>query len=248
MTSHQLACIYEVRDQINSLHSIPTTYGRLLEDRLVIACSEFNRHDRSKNPRSTREIKARHAQKKAHKVYLHVLDEDPQIFLPFLLIINTDTGCGGFDLTRFCEHHVKRASLHLSRANRAILRDIARRRGIGSSIAFQKLIQALFPTTTASESPTTTADGPEAWRYQAAVLEVVRSQFAISVCEAIAKAPAVGESVQYSTRTTTGSVRMEFPSFNTEDCILWLHVGDVELFESVLFPATFRIQESGNGK
>lgn len=77
----------------------------------------------------------------------------------------------------------------------------------------------------------------------------MRSQFAVGVGEAIAKASAVSENIQYSTPTTTGAVRMDFPPINSEDCILWLDVGDVNLFESVLFPGGLRLQDlSHSGK
>ncbi|KAK3947773.1 hypothetical protein QBC32DRAFT_353413 [Pseudoneurospora amorphoporcata] len=39
---------------------------------------------------------------------------------------------------------------------------------------------------------------------------------------------------------------MDFPFVDKEDCILWLNIGDVDLFEKVLFPAGCRIQESGH--
>lgn len=101
---------------------------------------------------------------------------------------------------------------------RSSLRTSPRRHGIGDSIAFQKLIHALFPATPSTAtavdgSPTTTtADGPKPWRFDGARLEVVRSQFAVGVSEAICKAPARCGNGQFSTRTTTGSVWMDFPS------------------------------------
>ncbi|KAI1134809.1 hypothetical protein F5Y05DRAFT_416966 [Hypoxylon sp. FL0543] len=246
MTSYQLASIYEIRDQINRLRSIPTAYYKVLEDRLVIACGEFKRQDRSEKPRSLGQIKARHAQKKANEVYLRILDEDPQIFLPFIVAISTNASCAGFDLKRFLELHDKRANLCLGTAGRATLQNIARRRGIESSIAFERLIQSLFPNAESLDGPITTAEGPEAWHYKGAMVGSVRSEFALGVCEAISKAPLVGESAQYSTQATTGSVRMDFPSINSQDCILLLDVGDVDHFESVLFPTAFRMPALSN--
>lgn len=251
MTAHRLACMYKLRDRINELRSIPTTYRALLERRLVIACSEFKRQGRGEAVRSTREIKARHAEKRAHKLYLDVLDEDPQIFIPFLLVVDADTACVKYDLGLFRQRHDQRAKTRLGDADKVILEDIARRHGIGDSIAFQKLIRALFPATPSTAtavdgSPTTTADGPKPWRFNGSPLEVVRSQFAVGVFEAICKAPAKCGNDQFSTRTTTGSVWMDFPSVDSEDCILWLDIGDVDLFEKVLFPAGLCTQESGH--
>ncbi|KAI0837863.1 hypothetical protein F5Y06DRAFT_287694 [Hypoxylon sp. FL0890] len=246
MASYQLASIYEIRDRIKRFQSIQTTCYKVLEDRLVIACGKFKRQDRREKPRSPGQTKARHARKKAHEVYLHILDEDPQIFLPFLVAVSTDTGCVGLDLKRFFEFHDQRANLSPGTADRAILQDIARRRQIESTIAFKRLIRALFPTSMLLDDPITTADNPEAWHYKAAMVESVHSKFAVGVCEAFAKAPAVGESAQYSNQVTTGSVRMVVPSINNQNCILLLDLGDVALFESVLYLMTFRIQELGH--
>ncbi|KAJ4341923.1 hypothetical protein N0V85_009854, partial [Neurospora sp. IMI 360204] len=174
-----------------------------------------------------------------------------------------------------------RVKIRLGNADKVFLEDIARRHGIGGSIAFQKLIHALFPATprtatavdggptTIADDPTTIADGPKPsttprtatavdggpttiaddpkpWRFNGALLDVVRSQFTVGIFEAICKAPAKCGNVQFSTRATTGSVWMDFPFVDKEDCILWLDIGDVDLFEKVLFPAGCRIQESGH--
>lgn len=87
------------------------------------------------------------------------MDEDPHIFIPFLLAVNSNTGCVKFKIDRFHEQHDQRASLDLDEAGSVALQQITRRRGISSSIAFQKLIHALFPTYT---TPTTPATSPEA--------------------------------------------------------------------------------------
>lgn len=251
MTPHQLASIYKLRDQLNNLNSIPTRYRSLLEHRLIIACSEFKRQDRGKAVRPHRENKTRHVEKRAHKLYLDVLDVDPQIFIPFLLIVNTNTACVKYKLELFRQHHNQRVKIRLGNADKIFLKDIARRHGIGGSIAFQKLIHALFPATPRTATavdggPSTTADDTESWRFNGPHLDAVRIQFTVGVYEAIRKAPARRENVQFSTRTTTGSVWMGFPSVDREDCFLCMDIGDVDLFKKVLFPAGCRIQESGH--
>jgi hypothetical protein len=71
-------------------------------------------------------------------------------------------------------------------------------------------------TMTALESLSTTADGPKSWRYDGARLEVVRSHLASDVCDAVAKAPVVGEGIRYPTSTTTASIGMNVLSINSE--------------------------------
>lgn len=274
METRQLDRIYKLRDEINQLNSIPTTYHSLLEHRLNIACSQLERQDRGKETQSPKIYRTRHEEKRAHKLYLGVLDEDPQIFIPFLLIVKTNTVCARYKLEMFRQHHNQRVEIRLGNADKVLLEDIARRRRINGSPAFQKLIHALFPatprtataidggpTTTADDPkpsttprtatavdgrPTTIADDPKPWRFNGPCLDAVRSQFAVGIFEAICKAPAECGNVEFSTRTTTGSVGMDLPSKNNLDCILWLNIGDVDLFEKVLFPAGCRIQESGH--
>ncbi|KAI1370203.1 hypothetical protein F4677DRAFT_439044 [Hypoxylon crocopeplum] len=85
MTSRQLTHINELIEALARQQTIPPSHLATLEERLVIACKSRNRQLRGIERRSRREIRYRYKQNKAQKVYLNVLDENPHLFLPFLL-------------------------------------------------------------------------------------------------------------------------------------------------------------------
>lgn len=123
MASYQLASSYKIRDQLNHHGAIPVAYQSVLEERLVLVCTELKRQERSRAPRPAGEIRAQHfRRKKTRQDYLGVLGEDPHIFLPFLLAIDTDRSGCEFDLPRFREQHVgRKTALRLSEAARTVL-------------------------------------------------------------------------------------------------------------------------------
>jgi hypothetical protein len=128
--------------------TIPSDSLGTLEERLVVACKVRNRNSRSPNgialPRQ--EIKSKSLQKKAQKVYLKVLDEAPQTFLPFILV-SSPKACQSFATDDFIQKHRTDTVLQLTEGNKRFFEDIAIRHNITESRYYLEVIKQLFPDT-----------------------------------------------------------------------------------------------------
>lgn len=132
--------VFEILADINKHQTIPAVHRDILEERLVIACKPVVRQRRMEG-RPRRDIRSHFRQKKAHQVYLNVLDKDPGAFLPFLLGISPKV-CETFDISSF---NVQKSSIHLGDDAKLLLEDIAKRREINQSPHYKRLIELLFP-------------------------------------------------------------------------------------------------------
>jgi hypothetical protein len=84
---------------------IPATYLETLKERLIITFKPpAGRSKRSKIPRSNREYRVRYRAKKAHQVYLEILEDYPHIYIPFILAVSPES-CECFDLEEFRQKH-----------------------------------------------------------------------------------------------------------------------------------------------
>ena len=137
--------IYNVHKEIRKRGAIPSHRHKELEDRLVIACKESQRQPRAEVPRERKEILAKARQKKAHKLYLQVLDEDCHIFLAFILAISP-RACCSFNLDSFFRHYEGRqCKLQLGIETKGLLDEIASRRGLIRNPHLDKLMKLVFP-------------------------------------------------------------------------------------------------------
>jgi hypothetical protein len=143
MSSQHSSRINKVLKDIGRRQTIPSNYRATLEKRLVIACKPLTRQPRGKVRRSRSDILSHHKQKKANNVYLEVLDEDPHLFLPFILAISP-SACGTFDASELCQRLKQEHPIQLRNDAKIVLDDIANENGIIGSPHYKKLIQDLF--------------------------------------------------------------------------------------------------------
>lgn len=144
MASSKSSHIYEILGQLNRRQTIPSFHREALEERLVISCKPLGRQQRRKVRRTQQEIRSHYKQRKAQKVYLEVLDEDPHVFLPFILAISPKA-CESFDISGFCQCHKKCKRIYLSNDAKTIFEDIAKRQKLDQSPHYKRLIEVLFP-------------------------------------------------------------------------------------------------------
>ena len=221
--------IYRTMDELRKRETIPRGYLTNLEDRLVTTCkSNLGRLQRGAVRRTMQESRLKSAQRKAKKVYVDILNEDPNIFLPFILTIS-EKACHSFDVSQFCQNHKKEARICLNLEAKNILEDIATRHDLYREPNYKKLEDFLFP----QPKPITRADSNEHWAYSAASLNATCNFFGDRIFNAIENSPI---RLREQASLTTERVRMKFPKENFQDVVLTLDVGlDCKLV-SDLFP------------
>ncbi|OJD26989.1 hypothetical protein ACJ73_01623 [Blastomyces percursus] len=164
----------------------------------------------------------------AQKIYLDILHEDPNIFLPFILTIS-ETACRSFNVSRFCQQHKKEDRIRLNVKAKNILESIATRHNIRLEPNYKILENFLFP----QPKPVTRADSNEYWAYSAASLKAAHNFFGDRIFNAIESSPI---RMREQSHPTTESVRMKFPQEDFQDVNLMLDVGLDNKLISDLFP------------
>ncbi|QSS51654.1 hypothetical protein I7I53_07026 [Histoplasma capsulatum var. duboisii H88] len=80
--------VFDVLRELNRRRTIPSSYQKILEERLIITLKPLaTRLERSKTRRPKEEYQERYKEKKAQKVYSEILEDYPHIFIPFILAI-----------------------------------------------------------------------------------------------------------------------------------------------------------------
>ncbi|KAJ3555421.1 hypothetical protein NPX13_g10360 [Xylaria arbuscula] len=252
MTSTQLSRISGIFQELFQQQILPSSYLPILEERLVIACKPIAPRHRGKERRPVQDSRLHHKLKKAKKVYLDILDQDPHIFIPFILAI-TPRACETFNILQFLKVHPRNDRIHFLDVARATLDSIAQRHGIIQDSHYKALIQSLFHGPSQSltslrpeqpdrlglqrSSPITTAESEDHWAYNAAHLEAIRINFGNYICDAIETARLrLNEQAKSPTLQTTECVRTRFPRQNFQDAIIWLDIGPTGHITSTLFP------------
>ena len=100
--------------ELSRRHTIPVIYREIVEERLTITFDNFTRLRRGTERRTSKESKLRFQQKKARQIYISVLDEIPQAYLPFIIVVNP-SACAAFDFPAFQEE-LCRSDVQFTRA------------------------------------------------------------------------------------------------------------------------------------
>ena len=137
------ARIYDLFDELRVSRTIPLSHQPTLKKNLVIAFKRPLRKAAHPGRRSIQQLNAQFVHNKAIKVYLHVLDLDPHLFLAFILAISP-RACRDFDVQAFFKQH-KHQKLHLTDAAKSILEKNAQEADIRTNPLFRRLITSLFP-------------------------------------------------------------------------------------------------------
>lgn len=97
--------IFRVLEEINQRHTIPNIYYEALEDCLVITFTQPSGPlKQSKTCYLKKEYKLQYKNTNTHRVYVEILEDYPQLFIPFILA-TPPKSCETFKLGEFREKH-----------------------------------------------------------------------------------------------------------------------------------------------
>jgi hypothetical protein len=230
-----MSSIYRTRDDLRDCGNVPVEYYETIAERLFITCKHHTDHRRRKiGGRRPQELRSKYQESKAQKAYSKVLEDDPHIFIPFIIDISPRI-CESFDVSKFCELHTERNEIRFGEETKTFLEQTAGRKGIDESLLFKKLMRFLFPLQT--PRPITGAETQDHHAYCLAELTSIRNFFGDRIYEAVTTSSArIKESDLVPERTTTESVWTKIPRADNEDAIVHLHVGGALELASDLFP------------
>lgn len=233
--------IYRIDEEINRHGTIPAIYQSILQERLVIACTPLARVERMKVARSKKEINKRSKARHATKVYLTILDQEPGIFLAFIIAVSP-SACGSFKLSDFLQQHTKKDRVNLKNETRLTFEGMAQREQvINRSIQFRQLIDFLFNRPSQKPKPITGAESDKHFRYDAADLNAIRFVFGMFISDCVERAPVrIGEKSKRQATQTTECVRTRFPHL-IQDGIIWIDIGPAAEIAGILFPPENRM-------
>ncbi|KAH2835848.1 hypothetical protein KXV85_005017 [Aspergillus fumigatus] len=226
--------IFRVLEEINRRRTIPDIYHEALEDRLVITFTQPSGPlKRSKTRRPKKEYKLQYENTKAHRVYVEILEDYPQLFIPFILA-TPPKSCETFKLGGFREKHdLSAVKVDLRPDIRRTLDNIANRKGFNQNRRYRRLICTLFPS---GRKPATTAETQNCWAYRAAYLNAVHTIFSEQICSAMEVSP-TAHSPECQAPQTTSCVEMKLPKQNYQDAIVLLELSLPIDTIKILFPS-----------
>jgi hypothetical protein len=137
--------ISNVTQELTRRRTIPSAYLCDLEKRLFITFeSPTGRLKRRRTIRSKQEYKSQYGKRKAQKMYLEILEDAPQIFVPFVLAVSPES-CERFNLESFRKKADLRSKLDFKDDVLSTLQEIARKGKFDRNPLYQQLISSLFP-------------------------------------------------------------------------------------------------------
>lgn len=222
-------------NDINARQTIPAANISILEQRLVIVCMVPQTQQRRPR-RSTRlescEYVGQSRERKALRIYSDVLDELPDIFLPFILVVSPNACCK-FELSRFFQQHRKQPITLCNDANLMLWR-IATTHGIENTVRFRKLMNSLFNL----PSPATNVEGGRSWSLNLSDFAAIRTCLGNTICDAVECSPAhKSKPVGCPSSETSECVKMKVPRAVNRNTVVHIEVGFALELADMLFPA-----------
>jgi hypothetical protein len=144
MPSINFAGIYAARDSLNRDGTIPDYFRPTLEHRLAIAFRPLARQSRRVEPRPRRQVREHFKHRKAQQIYLGILNEDHDFFIPFLLAVSPKV-CESVDMDAFRRQTKEQVRIAFRVSTKTQLEEIATRLEFDQNMSFIKLIAWLFP-------------------------------------------------------------------------------------------------------
>jgi hypothetical protein len=127
---------------------VPLTLEEDFKERLCITFVPLERLKKSTGQRRAAESRTLHVRKRAHEVYLEILDESPRIYLPFILSVSPQTcrplNSSGF-LEQYNRQHPQPINIQLDLDAKALFTQTSEECNFSKSGAYKKLIRILFP-------------------------------------------------------------------------------------------------------
>lgn len=228
-----LPAIYRKRDEISLTRNIPSSDIEVLDQRLAIAFGPASKHKpQRKRVEGQKNIDYRgpHQRKKACAVYLQVLEEDPFIFIPFILVVSPRQ-CETLNVVLFRQHHSRRRIHFYSNQAWSVIRSIAAKHNFEQNQTFQSFTKSLDET----KPPATGAEGQDAYVLEASDFTSIKRIFGETICNAVQCSPA--QIISGKTGPLTTGVRTKVPLQRPQDTIVSISVGAGIEVAKVLFPS-----------
>lgn len=226
--------IFRVLEEINQHHTIPDIYHKALEDHLVITFTQPSGPlKQSKTHHPKKEYKLQYKNTKAHRVYVEILEDYPQLFIPFILA-TPPKSCETFKLGEFQEKHdLSAIKVDLKPNIQRTLDNITNRKGFNQNQRYQHLICTLFPS---GQKPATTTETQNCWAYHTAYLNTMHTIFSEQIYSAMEVSP-TAHSPECQAPQTTSCVEMKLPKQNYQDAIVLLKLSLPIDTIKILFPS-----------
>lgn len=224
--------IYKAWNNLSINQTIPSDSLELLGERLAIAFAPKVKEQRRNGRRRNLEYVAQHRRKIARKIYLEILEKDPNIFLPFILTVSP-RACLSFDISSFLKRHQSQGRHFLRNNAEAILWGLAKKHDIDGSLHFRKLMREIFQLS----PPATEAEGKEHYSLHLSTLPAIRNAFGDVIFDAIERSPTqVTARAKGYFSEKTERVWTKVPYRSSQDAIISLEVGSTIELANVLFP------------
>ncbi|KAF1357329.1 hypothetical protein EJ07DRAFT_128674 [Lizonia empirigonia] len=228
MSRHLRSTVHKTLLEISEQQRIPSRLLDTLEKHLIIFCTPYPRLPRSDSLRARRDVRSYYKKKRAQKVYVDMLDNAPQIFLPFILVV-TPKACENLKAIDFYQMPTDGRRMKLRRGTKLVFDEIAEKNGLNDSPQYKKMIKVLFPE---FARPITTAESG-GYEYHLADVQNVRMVLGDRILDFLNSAPmGPGES-----RHETDCVGTCVPRNNFQDAIIYLRIGQARELAQILFPA-----------
>ncbi|KAJ5531477.1 hypothetical protein N7527_004870 [Penicillium freii] len=219
-----LAPIYTKYDEINLNKAVSKADHELLGERLNIACSTA----------AAGNYRTQHQRKVARRIYLLVFEEDPNIFIPFILSVSP-RACEYFNFSNFKSQHEKRPKILYHESALFLIWMVARGHGIEKTNLFIKWVQWHMQ----SSPPVTGAEGKENqyWSLRLSSFAAIQSMFGDVIVDAVRRFPPEAEmSVGDYLPESTTNIWTRIPHREPQDSVIRLYVGRAHEVAKVLFP------------
>lgn len=229
MSQRLMSKVHNTSVEISQQRAIPSKLLTTLEEHLIITCTSYPRQARGDSLRARRDVRSYYKQKRAQKIYLEILDNAPQIFLPFILTV-TPKACEKIKAIDFYQMHSDSKRIDLRRGTKIIFEEIARKNDLNESPHYRKVIRVLFPE---YARPVTTAESG-GYEYHLADIHNVHMVLGERVIDFLNTAPMRSQ----VSRHETDCVGTCVPRNNFQDAIICLRIKRAQELTRTLFPAS----------
>lgn len=141
--STTMARVYEMREKLKDEQTVTPEHLADLDERLRLSFGHLECGSLSKLRQEPRVYQLRWRLKKARSLYRSVYEEDPHIFLPFILS-TPPRACDKFKFLLFRQNHRQRHRIFLSEDCLELLETRAKKLGIKDNSDFRNFLDCLF--------------------------------------------------------------------------------------------------------
>lgn len=217
-------------------------YRVLFEARLVITFGRLETPTRAVKRSENKVYLRKSKEQYARCVYLEILEEQPSLYLPFILAVSP-AGCRGFHAFEFLQYYNEQpialpAIYELNNEARCYIRDISKKCHFEDNRGFMKLMSVLFPSTSSMcfPRPISAVETQKPHVYGYANRAAVHDLFGDYISEAVEEAPARTQEKATLAPSMTQCVKTTFSQREFKDAVIVLDIGRACKVAEVLFP------------